>query len=164
MAVTKSGTNVVFYLDGTAFPAPAYSTTYGHSAALRCCNWLCAGDNYSGNFIGAIDEVSVYNRSLFASEIQSIYNAGNSGKCLSSAPPVIDSQPTNQTALPGAVATFSVIGAGSFPLSYIWRFNGTILSQATNSTLSLNNVQSINAGNYSVIITNAYGSVTSTAS
>ena len=53
----------------------------------------------------------------------------------------------------------SAIGQG--PLSYQWRFNGMDLAGATRSTLILTNVQLSQAGWYSVVLTNVYGSVTS---
>jgi alpha-N-arabinofuranosidase len=47
-------------------------------------------------------------------------------------------------------------------LSYTWYFNtNTILSGATNSTLSLAGVQNNNAGTYYVVVSNSVGSVTS---
>jgi hypothetical protein len=46
-------------------------------------------------------------------------------------------------------------------LAYQWQFVGTNLAGATNSTLVLNGVAAINAGSYNVVVTNAYGSVTS---
>jgi hypothetical protein len=47
------------------------------------------------------------------------------------------------------------------PFSYQWNFNGTNIDGATNSLLTLTNVQAADAGNYSVVITNFGGSVTS---
>ncbi|MEI7732189.1 MAG: immunoglobulin domain-containing protein [Verrucomicrobiota bacterium] len=77
-------------------------------------------------------------------------------------PPVITAQPDNQTILQGTIANFNVVGTGTGLLTYQWQFNGTALSLATNSTLMLNNVQGVNVGNYSVVVSNAYGVVTST--
>ncbi len=77
-------------------------------------------------------------------------------------PPSIVSQPTNQTVIAGATATFQVVAAGSSPLSYQWFFNQTsVLAGATNATLTLNNVQPASAGGYSVVVTNSAGAVTS---
>ncbi len=67
----------------------------------------------------------------------------------------------SQTVVLGTNVTFNagVVGMG---LSYQWYQNGVPLTNATNSTLTLNNVQSAQSGNqYTVVATNAYGSVTS---
>jgi hypothetical protein len=92
-------------------------------------------------FNGLLDEVSIYNRALTASEIQAIYAAGSGGKCPPfPTPPSITTQPTNQTVTVGGAATFSVTTTGLLPLNYQWRFNGTNLSGATNTSLRLTNV------------------------
>ena len=77
------------------------------------------------------------------------------------AAPVITTQPANQTVTVGDSASLSVAAIGSGTLSYQWFFGGTALSGATGATLSLTNVQTTNAGSYSVTITNSVGSVTS---
>lgn len=78
-----------------------------------------------------------------------------------SAAPSISVQPQSQTVQPGSNVTFSVNASGTLPLSYQWFFNSTnILSSLTNS-YSVTNVQSTNAGDYTVVITNNFGSTTS---
>jgi hypothetical protein len=77
------------------------------------------------------------------------------------AAPGIVSQPQNQTVAAGSTATFSVTASGSAPLTYQWRFNGTNLPGANSASLSLFNVQPQQAGNYSVVVSNAAGTVTS---
>ena len=77
---------------------------------------------------------------------------------------IIVSLSSNQTVNLGAAATISVMAAGIPPFSYLWRKQGTPLTDATNATLSFASAQSSNAGSYSVIITNAYGAVTSAVS
>jgi pectate lyase len=79
------------------------------------------------------------------------------------AAPSIITQPQDQTnILPGATATFSVVAGGSEPLSYQWYYNvNTLLTNATDSTLTLNNVQVANAGSYSVTVSNIAGGVVS---
>jgi len=115
-------------------------------------------------FQGLLDEVSLYNRALTAAEIQAIYNAGAGGKCPPvPTPPAINTQPTNQTVIVGGATTFTVLAGGSLPLSYQWSLNGTNnpIIGATNATFILTNVQFTNAGNYAVVVTNAYGSILS---
>ena len=82
-------------------------------------------------------------------------------------PPTITGQPQNQTVAPGNTATFTVITYGTQPFQYQWRKNGTnvanggTISGATTAMLTINNVQTNNAGNYTVLVTNNLGSVTS---
>lgn len=79
-------------------------------------------------------------------------------------PPVIVSQPQNQTVSVGSLAIFSVVVTGS-PPTYQWTFDGNAISGATNSSLMLFDVQSSNAGLYAVAVTNAGGwAVSSNAS
>jgi hypothetical protein len=76
-------------------------------------------------------------------------------------PPAILSQPTSQLVIAGSNVVFAVGASGTPPLTYQWTRNGTKLSVATNSLLSIGGVQQSHAGDYAVIVTNAYGAVTS---
>ena len=81
--------------------------------------------------------------------------------------PYILTPPASQTATNGNNATFTVIAGGQPPLSYRWLFNGTNLpaggnvSGTTSNLLSITSISSSNVGSYSVLVTNSYGSVTS---
>ena len=79
--------------------------------------------------------------------------------------PQIATQPSNQVALAGSTAQFTVAASGSAPLTYQWYFNTNtpLFSPSTNAALSLPGVTPQSAGFYSVVITNALGSVTSSA-
>jgi hypothetical protein len=76
-------------------------------------------------------------------------------------PPAIVTQPQTQTVLAGQNAAFSVNATGTGPLSYHWNFNGTPLTGATNSVLILSNVLTGAKGNYTLVVTNSAGSITS---
>src|SRR5215471_17535580 len=78
-------------------------------------------------------------------------------------PPSITTPPVSQTVSAGTPATFSVAAAGTAPLSYQWRKNGADITGATSATFTLNSVQSVDAGSYAVVVSNAGGSVTSPA-
>ena len=65
--------------------------------------------------------------------------------------------PQDQTVAPGATTTFSLIAEGTAPLFYQWLYFGRPISGATNSTLMLANVQTNQAGDYSVEVRNAIG-------
>lgn len=83
------------------------------------------------------------------------------GQILTLAAPTITAQPQSQTVTTGANVTFTVTATGTVPLSYEWLFNGAPISGATSSSLTLNNVQTSLAGNYSVRVSNSAGSLTS---
>jgi hypothetical protein len=147
------------YVDGTLdVSSPATGSI------TQTSNPLCIGDSpdHTERWLnGLVDETSLYNRALTATEIQSIYNAGSDGKYFEPVPPGITSQPANQTVFVGQSATFSTAAAGTSPLSYQWNFNGNAITNATNATLTLTNVQLNQAGNYSVLVINPYGSTNS---
>ncbi len=76
-------------------------------------------------------------------------------------PPVIASQPEDATVVAGEMSSFSMTTTGSEPFQYQWRFNGATVSNATNETFTITNSQPVHAGNYSLVISNAFGSITS---
>ncbi len=78
-----------------------------------------------------------------------------------SALPIITSQPGNQTVSPGSNATFAVTATGIPSPTFQWACNGNALSGATNPALTISGATAANAGNYSVTVTNASGSVLS---
>jgi hypothetical protein len=56
---------------------------------------------------------------------------------------------------------FSVGAIGTAPLSYFWRFAQAQIPGANGSSYTRTNVQCVDAGPYDVVVSNAYGSVTS---
>ena len=76
--------------------------------------------------------------------------------------PLILTNPASRTVNQGDNATFTFTAIGILPLAYQWQFNGTNLIGATTNFYTVTNAQSVDEGNYSVIVTNYSGSVTST--
>lgn len=80
--------------------------------------------------------------------------------------PIISSPPASRTNIAGTTVTFSVTAEGS-PLTYQWRKGGVSLSNdgnvsgATSPNLTLHNVSQSDATNYTVVVNNGSGSVTS---
>jgi hypothetical protein len=77
--------------------------------------------------------------------------------------PVILSQPQSQQVGPGSTVIFSVQATGEGDLSYRWQRNGVDLPGATGPTVTLENVQTGNAGQYRAVVTNSQGQATSNA-
>jgi Immunoglobulin domain/Immunoglobulin I-set domain len=82
-------------------------------------------------------------------------------------PPVILVPPTAVNAATGSVATFTVIAEGTSPLSYRWLRNNLTITNGTKFTGVSSNVLSVlklttnDSGNFTVVITNSAGAVTS---
>jgi len=77
-----------------------------------------------------------------------------------SMPPAILVQPMSRTNHAGTTAEFGAVFSGT-SLSFQWLKNAAAISQATNTLLLLPAVTLSDAGSYSVIVSNSYGSVTS---
>lgn len=75
--------------------------------------------------------------------------------------PIITTQPASQTVAVGGSVQLAVTASGIPAPAYQWYFNGTPLSGATASTLSFTNVRASDAGDYTVVVSNAFGTATS---
>jgi len=73
----------------------------------------------------------------------------------------ISAQPSAVIQCAGTTANFSVTGSGQGTLTYQWRKDGSALTGETNSTLAVANIATVNAGQYSVIVSGGCGNVTS---
>lgn len=78
-------------------------------------------------------------------------------------PPTITAQPQSATAVIGNSVRFSVTATGVPSPTYQWCRNGAPINGATDSSIDFPGVQSTDAGQYTVVVTNALGSVTSSA-
>jgi hypothetical protein len=77
-------------------------------------------------------------------------------------PPLISLTPQSQTADVGSAVNLLVNASGAPPLAYQWFFNGTnAIGGATFTELLLTNVQPRDSGAYTVVVTNAFGTITS---
>jgi len=83
------------------------------------------------------------------------------GVSFSNGPPVITAQPLSRTEFLGTDAGFGVVASGALPLSFQWCFNGTNIAGATTNSYTRTSAQAGDAGSYSVVVSNAQGSVTS---
>ncbi|MDB6033451.1 MAG: hypothetical protein JWM16_3789, partial [Verrucomicrobiales bacterium] len=111
---------------------------------------------------GLIDEVALFNRALTQNEIAATYASGNAGMC-DILPPSFASDPSGTNVPPGGSVTFCVSARGSQPILYQWRKNGIILPGATNSCVTVANVQPADGGDYSVSVQNSSGAFVSAA-
>jgi hypothetical protein len=79
-------------------------------------------------------------------------------------PPTIDVQPAPATVIAGATASFGVVAGGVGPFTYQWFKNGVAVpsDSAALPVFTIANAQSGDSGNYTVVVQNSSGTVTST--
>jgi len=75
--------------------------------------------------------------------------------------PLVTTLEGSQTVMAGQAATFSVSAEGSGSVSYQWYFSGSAISGATGATYTIPSASSGNAGTYTLVATDPYGSGTS---
>jgi hypothetical protein len=84
-----------------------------------------------------------------------------SGTPPTNGPPVIITQPATQTVRFLQNATFQVVAGGALPLGFQWQHTSTNLPGATGSVLVVSSIRPANAGPYTVVVSNMFGSITS---
>jgi hypothetical protein len=97
---------------------------------------------------------------------RSFFISGYSGVILQSeqffaTAPIIVQQPKLLTVHSGTDVSIDVIASGSSPLAFQWSRNGAALATATNSYFYRRHALPSDAGDYSVVVSNSAGSVTS---
>jgi hypothetical protein len=127
-----------WHRDGTPLQLNGSSSTYVLPSAA-----LGDAGAYTVTISNAVGSVTSYPAQLTVSPAPTVD------------PPLITVQPLSQTAAPGTTVNFSVQASGSAPLNYQWSLNGNPIPGATSSILSISGVQSINAGSYTVSVSNS---------
>jgi probable HAF family extracellular repeat protein len=77
--------------------------------------------------------------------------------------PSVTTPPANVLTVLGQSANFTVAASGTGPLFYQWQLNGKPIKNAISANYTIGKVVAASAGNYTVVITNTAGSVTSPA-
>jgi hypothetical protein len=111
---------------------------------------------------GEVDEVAIYNRALTDAEILSHYQ---SAQFPPGTAPFFTQLPQSQTVVSNPATTVTFVGTaqGSYPVTYQWLKNGSPISGATTTTISVSAAYS-NAALYQLTASNGSGSTNATAS
>ncbi|MEI7732990.1 MAG: Ig-like domain-containing protein [Verrucomicrobiota bacterium] len=140
------------------------------------CSWVAVVDPTCTNWVTITAGASGTNSDTVAYSVASnggpsrrglIYVEGTNYVIFQAASPApsITSQPANLTVWQNDTASFSVTATGAAPLAYQWHWQGTSGSGSspnwTNQTLVFTNTSLGYAGSVWVVVTNAYGVVTS---
>ena len=145
------------------------------SAPLSCQWWkdgvaLGDGDKVSGATTGtlALTNVLRADEGAYWVVVSNSYGSVTSAVAtLTVVEPVISTQPVGETRAAGSSIVLYVVADGTPPLSYQWRkdevplADGGVVSDATTPNLTLTGVLHADGGDYTVVISNAYGMLTS---
>jgi sugar lactone lactonase YvrE len=138
-------------------PAGIVSTIGGTSNATGSSNGVGSSALFNGPNGIAVDPAGdIFVVDEGNAVIRKVYNA-------SPAAPAITSQPASLSVAIGASATFTVAATGVPAPTYQWLLDGNYVAGATNPSLTISSVQSSNLGSYTVVVSNASGSATSSA-
>ena len=140
--INKANNTVEWFIDGLKIAAVTNATLSASNIFLGYWDsFTSLSDNTNLSF-GLVDNVRVE-------------------RFVTNVPPYITAQPQGVTAPVGSNAVFNVTAGGTTTLAYQWRLNGTNIAGANSSSYTRIGAQVSHAGNYSVVVTNASGSVTS---
>ncbi|HEY4246120.1 MAG TPA: immunoglobulin domain-containing protein [Lacunisphaera sp.] len=135
--------------DGTVSTIAGFAETSGSASGT---GQFARFDNPRGIAINASGTLYVTNSDGASNTVVAGVAAGR---------PVITAQPAGISVAAGGNVQFSVTASGDPAPNYQWQFNGSAVGGATLASLSLTSVQSANAGDYTVVVSNSLGSVTS---
>lgn len=118
---------------------------------------------------GASTELSLTNLQLTNAGIYTVVSSNSAGSVLTNfsvtvnETPIISSAPTNLLLNVGNPASFSVTASGVPQPTYQWYKNNAPIPGATGTNYSIASVALTNIGTYSVVVSNAAGTVTASA-
>jgi alpha-tubulin suppressor-like RCC1 family protein len=130
------------------------------------CQWLHAGAQMPGRTNGALPIAGVQfsdagNYQLTLSNAYGAVTSAVAVLTVHDTAPSFLTQPASQSVLPGSNALFSATTDGMPPFTYQWYLNGVAILRATNAALTLLSAKLTDTGNYSLLVSNAFGTVTS---
>jgi hypothetical protein len=160
MVMSSDGTSNILYENGIVVAQGPDAS----GAVNFTDDWVIGDGSDAGatrTWNGGISEVAIYNHGLTAAQVINHYSYGLLNSSASTSVPIINVQPQGQQSYVGGSVTFSVVTVSTLPTTNQWYEGSTLLPGQTGTSLTLNNLQVANAGNYRVVIGNANGTTNS---
>ncbi|WP_272941485.1 PQQ-dependent sugar dehydrogenase [Pedosphaera parvula] len=146
-----AGANVTFQVAATGSEPFSYQ-------------WLFKGVPITDATNSALTLINVTsaNQGAFQAKVINAYGTATSAQATLTVnyPPSVTTPPTTWTLTAGTNWIFQMAASGNQPLFYQWQFQGTNIAGATNVSLVLSNIQTGDVGQYSIVVSNAFGMVT----
>lgn len=162
LATVQASTAVNTLQRARVFQIPT-SPTAALISVLNVTMPITVTGSQNGNGLGNVDARNGY----FAFGAPGHGIAFYSVSFVTNSPPGVTLSSANPTVVAGYTNTFTATATGSTPLSYLWFFNNGTTNQipgVPTNTYTIGPAQLTNAGSYFVIVTNPYGSATSSVS
>lgn len=158
VALVIRPTQAEIYISSPTIPFASATNHLAHVSEKFNGTTLIGSDaGYAAySFNGSIDEVSVYNRSMSAGDLYTQYASSVGGVA-----PKLFADLATPTLFVGDTLSLSADVGGTPPLSYQWYNSGGAIAGATNAAYVKANAQTSDNSTYYVVVTNAFGTVTS---
>ena len=116
--------------------------------------------NYQVNSV-SLDDAGAYQVIVSDESTQLSSQLANVYVSDSTAPVTIIEHPASLTTIQGSEASFSILASGGGFISYQWRFDGSNISGATETSLLIASTEESDSGSYDVIVSNSQGNAQS---
>jgi hypothetical protein len=149
-ASDPNGDTLAYYWDFSSDGGATWNTNFqSTNSAVKIKSWSSTGTQYRVR-------VTVSDRK------GAVAKATNNVAIINGAtPPIVVTQPASQTVAVGQSATFTVVAYPTSGVTYQWRKSTNNIGGATGASYNIPAVQAADAGNYSVVVSDAWHSVTS---
>jgi hypothetical protein len=141
----------------TMAPGNQTFTATASGGATNNLTWTATGGTFAGNVWTSPNTVGTYTITATSVDEPSV----TATTTVTVSAPVITTQPSSENVCTNSATTLSVVA--KYATSYQWYLNGTVISGATSSSYFIPSAIAMDAGTYTVTVTNAAGVVTSSA-
>ena len=165
LTVTVTNSSMASGVTQQAAVTGSFQNAAGVAVTGYATNWTSSNPNIlTVNSSGLITAGNTGSATVSAT-VNGVTGTSSSITVTASGPTITQEPRASETLLAGATLTASISNIGTPPFVYRWFYNGgtTPISTSANSTLTLTNLQTTQAGSYSCVVSNQYGTAPSSA-
>jgi hypothetical protein len=133
----------------------------GAAALLFAANPIATAEDVKAALLDTVDVLPAFTNKMVSNGRLNVGRAMTHPAIAPNSPPFIAAPPQSRTANEGIAASFAVTAYGTRPLFYQWQLRGETLTDRTNASLTLSNLTAAHDGEYALVVSNAFGVVTS---